>query len=303
MSDFFTIRTDLAMEANELRRSKTDEISAMSGVEAAERDEDGFHITVVKVLDENGSKELCKPIGSYITIDITRYMNKEADSFRQAAELTARELRKLLQISEKAPALVVGLGNPAITPDAVGPKTARHTLVTRHLIDALPEHFGHFRPISVIETGVTGTTGVESAEIVRAMCETVRPETVIAVDALASRRMSRVCTTVQMSDTGISPGSGVGNSRAEISENTLKVKTISLGVPTVVDAATLAADIMGSAGKPQDPHELEQYASGMMVTPRQIDAQVDEVSKLLGYAINLALHPGLTVDDVTMLLG
>ena len=198
---------------------------------------------------------------------------------------------------------MVGLGDRAITPDAVGPKTADHTLVTRHLVERSPEQFGAFRPVAALAAGVLGTTGMESGELVRAAAEKVRPARIIAVDALASRSLKRVCRTVQLSDTGIVPGSGVGNHRSALDQSSLGVPVLALGVPTVVDAATLCADVLAEAGlEGMHPRALGDMAAGVIVTPREIDSDVGDLSKVLGYAINLALQPGLSLSDLELLL-
>jgi spore protease len=176
-------------------------------------------------------------------------------------------------------------------------------LATRHLVSALPETFGAFRRVAVLETGVLGNTGMESAELVRAVAEKLRPDAVIAVDALASRRLGRVCRTVQLTDTGVAPGSGVGNARRELSLGTLGVPVVGLGVPTVVDAATLAADLTELSGLGEvSAEDFGEYGAGMMVTPREIDQQIALMARLLGYGIDLALHD-LSVSDVTALVG
>ena len=157
------------------------------------------------------------------------------------------QLKKLLP--PKGAVLVAGLGNRAMTPDAVGPLAVEHLLVTRHLISALPNCFGSFRAVSAVTPGVLGQSGVESAEAVAALVRELQPAAVIAVDALAARRTERLCTTVQLSDTGIAPGSGVGNHRHPLNRETLGVPVIAIGVPTVIDGATLAADLLESAGE------------------------------------------------------
>ena len=176
-------------------------------------------------------------------------------------------------------------------------------MVTRHLVEQAPEHFGSFRPVAALATGVLGTTGVESGELVKAVAEKIRPGCIIAVDALASRSMDRVCTTVQLANTGIVPGSGVGNHRAALNRETLGVPVIAVGVPTVVDAGTLAADILAEAGQEGlDPEALAGAGEGLMVTPRDIDQRVADLVKVIGYGINLALQPGLTIEDVDLFL-
>ena len=197
---------------------------------------------------------------------------------------------------------MVGLGNPAMTPDAVGPLAADSVLITRHLISAMPKHFSGFRPVAVFRSGVLGTTGVESAEAVRGLVAEVQPALVIAVDALASRRCERVCTTVQLSDTGIVPGSGVGNHRSALNQETLGVPVYAVGIPTVVDAATLAADLLEESGLTEvKPERLRQGQQTLMVTPRDIDQQVRDLSKVVGYGINWALQD-LEIEEINALL-
>ena len=193
--------------------------------------------------------------------------------------------------------LVVGLGNRAITPDALGPKVHDHTLVTRHLVEGCPEHFGGFRPVAALSAGVLSTMGMESGELIQGVCRQLKPSCVVAVDALASRSLKRLCRTVQLSDTGISPGSGVGNHRAALDRTSLGVPVLAVGVPTVVDGATLAADLLGT-------EELPPLGEGrdLMVTPKDIDSQVADLSKVIGYGIDLALQPSLTLEDLDLLL-
>ena len=205
-------------------------------------------------------------------------------------------------VPPEGPVLVVGLGNRAMTPDAVGPLTLDSILVTRHLISAMPRQFSGFRPVSVFRSGVLGTTGVESAEAVRGLAAEVKPALIIAVDALASRRVGRVCATVQLADTGIIPGSGVGNHRSALNRDTLGVPVFSIGIPTVVDAATLAADLLEEAGAERvDEEALRASQQNLMVTPRDIDAQVRDLSKVVGYGINWALQD-LEIEEMNALL-
>lgn len=292
-------RTDLAMEEKELR----EEAGALSGVKSEEKDREGFPVTVVKILDAQGALALHKPVGTYVTLQLEGLKRREPDAFGRAARALAAELEEMLPGKESDSVLVVGLGNRAVTPDAVGPLATGHTLVTRHLVEQLPEQFGAFRPVSAIATGVLGTTGVESGELVAALCAKLKPDAVIAVDALASRSLSRVCTTIQLADTGIVPGSGVGNARAALDEKTLGVPVIAVGVPTVVDGATLAADILAEAGKGDlEPEALRGHDGGVFVTPRDIDERVADLSKVIGYGVTLALQKGLSMEDVEMFL-
>ena len=296
-------RTDLALEARELWSESAEAETELEGVRAREEEREGYPVTRVEILNEAGVQALGKPQGTYITLDLSALARREEDAFPRAARALAGELSGLLKLPQGAPALVVGLGNRAITPDAVGPGAADHTMVTRHLVEQVPEHFGAFRPVAALAAGVLGTTGVESGELVRAVTERIHPACVIAVDALASRSLKRVCTAVQLADTGIVPGSGVGNHRAALNRETLGVPVIAIGVPTVVDGATLAADLLEEAGKGElDPAALAGEGGSLMVTPRDIDQRVSDMAKVIGFGINLALQSGLTVEDVELFL-
>ena len=296
-------RTDLALEAKELWTESAEKETKLEGVRARDSLREGYQVTTVDILDEQGASSLGKPVGSYVTIQLDALARREEDAFGRAARAIAAELNGLLKLPEEATCLVVGLGNRAITPDAIGPGVADHTMVTRHLVEQVPEHFGSFRPVAALAAGVLGTTGVESGELVKAVAEKIRPGCIIAVDALASRSMDRVCTTVQLANTGIVPGSGVGNHRAALNRETLGVPVIAVGVPTVVDAGTLAADILAEAGQEGlDPEALAGAGDGLMVTPRDIDQRVADLVKVIGYGINLALQPGLTIEDVDLSL-
>lgn len=295
------IRTDLALEAQEIWRESAGETTELEGVRARHERRGGFALDVVEILDERGERSLGKPRGRYVTVELDGLLRREENAFSEACELLSRQLREILPLSEGGGVLVAGLGNRAITPDAVGPETVDNVMVTRHLREQLPEYFGSFRPVSALCSGVLGTTGIESGGVVAAIAEKLRPELVVAVDALCSRQPDRLCRTVQISDTGIIPGSGVGNARQALTRQTLGVPVIALGVPTVVDAATLAADLAARAGAELDPEALGE-GGGMIVTPRDIDRNVRDIAKLLGYSLNLALHEGLGIADVDMFL-
>lgn len=295
-----TKRTDLALEARELWQESAEKTTRLSGVKATKTKQEGYPVTRVDILDGRGEQALGKPRGTYLTIDLSTFWQRKSDFFERAVRAVGGQLKELL--TAEGPVLVIGLGNAAMTPDAVGPLTADSVLVTRHLIAAMPKHFAGFRPVAVQRTGVLGTTGVESAEAVRGLVAEVRPALVIAVDALASRRVGRVCATVQLSDSGIIPGSGVGNHRAALNRETLGVPVIAVGIPTVVDAATLAADLLEESGAGEyDPDKLRTGQENMMVTPRDIDAQVRDLSKVVGYGINWALQ-NLDIEEMTALL-
>ena len=296
----FTKRTDLALEAREIWQESAEKTTRLSGVKATKQRQEGYPVTRVDILDGRGEAALGKPQGSYLTIDLTTFWQRKADFFERAVRAVGSQLKTLLP--PEGPALVIGLGNAAMTPDAVGPLAVDSVLVTRHLIAAMPKHFSGFRPVAVQRTGVLGTTGVESAEAVRGLVAEVQPALVIAVDALASRRVGRVCATVQLSDTGIIPGSGVGNHRSALNRETLGVPVFAVGIPTVVDAATLAADLMEEAGIADiDEDKLRTGQQNLMVTPRDIDQQVRDLGKVIGYGINWALQD-LEIDEMNALL-
>lgn len=291
-------RTDLALEAKELWQEQTGELTALPGVEAHDSLREGICVNTVQVLDGQGEAALGKPRGSYVTLTLEGLANREEGVFQRAVRAVAGELSGLLRdVPEGGLVLVAGLGNRAITPDAVGPMVHENTLVTRHLVRQMPEHFGALRPVASLAAEVMGATGVESGELVRAVCEKLRPACVVAVDALASRSLKRLCTTVQLADTGITPGSGVGNHRMGLTRDTLGVPVIAVGVPTVVDGATLAADLLGT-------QELPPLGEGreMLVTPKDIDSQVRDLAKVIGYGISMALQPGISVEELELLL-
>ena len=296
-------RTDLAMEAKTLWEESAEKETRLEGVEARDTEREGYKVTTVRILNERGAAALEKPVGNYVTLLLDGLARREEDAFGRAARALGGELRALLKLPDGASALVVGLGNRAITPDAVGPKVAEHTMVTRHLVERVPEHFGSFRPVAALAAGVLGTTGMESGELVQAVVAKLKPDCVLAVDALASRNLDRVCRTIQIADTGIVPGSGVGNARAALNRETLGVPVIAIGVPTVVDAATLCADVLAEAGRDDlDPDALRRAGSGVIVTPKEIDSHVADISKVIGFGVTLALQTGLTVQDVEMFL-
>ena len=306
----FTKRTDLAIEAHELWQESAGKTTRLAGVRATEKKIQGYPVTRVDILDQEGEAALGKPAGSYRTLDLTAFWQRGDGFFDRAVRAVGQQVKELTP--DSGPVLVVGLGNRAMTPDAVGPLAADNILITRHLIDAMPQHFSGFRPVAALRPGVLGTTGVESAEAVRGLVDRLHPSAVIAVDALASRRVGRVCCTVQFSDTGIIPGSGVGNHRLGLTEETLGVKVIAVGVPMVVYASTIARDAMARlideygllAGGHEEAAEqlLRQVSEGflgdMVVTPREIDELVLHVAALLSDGINQALQPDVDPDTL-----
>jgi len=288
-------RTDLAMEERELWQQSAGTTTELPGVRARETSSKGITTTVVEILDDRGSKTLHKPRGNYVTLELEEGVLRSPDGFERAAARLGKMLGKMLPPGQ---VLVVGLGNSAVTPDAIGPRALDHLLVTRHMGDLLPS----LRSVSAIAPGVLGTTGLESVEVVRGLVERAGPSCVIVVDALASRSPERVCSTIQLTDTGIVPGSGVGNSRAAFNEETLGVPVRAVGVPTVVEAATFLHDALEEHGvTPVGKQKLEEKA--MILTPRDIDARVARISRLLGYGISMALHKGISVEDISCFVG
>jgi len=284
-----TIRTDLAAEAHELWQQSTGKTTALSGVLARDEEAEGLSLHRVEILSEEGEQALGKPQGTYLTLDISPFWHHEDDVFSRVTRAISDLLRPL--VPEKGCVLVAGIGNAAMTPDALGPGTLDHLLITRHLGKILPD----FRPVAAIGAGVLGTTGIEVAEWVKGVAHRVQPAAVILVDALAARSLDRLCTTIQIADSGLVPGSGVGNHRMALSRDTLGVPVISIGVPTVVEAATLARDL---TGREDDLTGREP----LFVTPDSIDRKIRDLAKLIGYGINLALQQGLEVSDLAALL-
>lgn len=290
--------TDLALEAHELWRQASG-AQTLPGTEQSEHRREGFGVTRVLVRTEEASRLLGKPRGVYLTLDLRGRETMENGEAR-AARAVAAELRTLPPLRRGAArGLVVCLGSAAMTPDALGPRAAAHILVTRHLAAQLPS----LAAVSVLTPGVLGSTGLEAAEQARGAVRAVRAELVIAIDALASQRLGRVCTTVQLSDTGIIPGSGVGNHRGALTQETLGVPVVAVGVPTVVDAATLALDVLEEAGAPLPPRGTLAGASrALMVTPRSIDAQVSALARIVGLGVSAALHPSLSPEELALLM-
>ncbi len=296
-------RTDLAAEAWELWRESAAELTEPEGVQARDRMREGCPVTEVEVLDERGGAAIGKPPGRYVTLTLTGLREREEDAFPRLCRALAAELRPFLPPEPEAPVLVAGLGNRAVTPDAVGPVTLEHLVVTRHLIRQLPKQFAGWRPVAAVAPGVLGVTGMETQELLRGAVAQLRPACVIAVDALASRAVERVCRTVQAADTGIVPGSGVSNSRSALDRSTLGVPVLAVGVPTDIDAEPLAADVAFHAGQPElDEAALRKFGGNLMVTPRDIDARVRDAARVVGFGLSLALHDGLRPEDVAAFL-
>ncbi|RHT75743.1 GPR endopeptidase [Butyricicoccus sp. AM28-25] len=290
-------RTDLAVEAIENHKSA----AALPHVRQSDRTLEGFAVHEVRILSEDAAREIGKPQGRYLTLELDALIRREEDAFPRACKALSTLLRELLPRPNDGPVLIAGLGNRMITPDAIGPQTADHVIATRHLIAQSPAIFADWRPVSALAPGVLGQTGVETGEVICGVLDRVRPAAVIAVDALAAGRLSRLLRTVQLADTGITPGAGVGNARAALNKETLGVPVIAVGVPTVVDGATLAHEISSQLGQP-DCEALDDLSQPVMITTRDIDREVADISRMIGYAVNMALHPHLSVADIDLYL-
>ena len=275
-------RTDLAAEAFERINAGS---AALSGAAARQEELFGLPLFAVSITGEEAAEKIGKPLGQYYTLSLASPLTRAAPDFGAAAAAVAALIRRC-GVPEEGGVLVAALGNPDITPDALGPLCASSVLVTRHLKAGGDPLWNDFASVSLLRTGVLGTVGVESAEQIRALCGTVSPALVIAVDALAGAEASRLCRNIQVCDSGISPGSGVCNDRQRIDRELLGVPVTAIGVPTVTDASPVG----GGPG-------------GLFVTPRDIDSAVRECARVVAYGINLALHPGLTLGDIDALVG
>lgn len=324
-SKTFSVRTDLAIEAREMAaESQPQQDGQLDGVDVRTREEADYSLTHVRILSESGSRLMGKPIGNYITIEAEKLKENDIECHEEIIRLLAENIRSLAKLKENDCVLVAGLGNWNITPDALGPKVVSKILVTRHLQGTLPEEIeGTVRPVAAVSPGVMGITGIETGEIIKGIVDKLHPSLLVAIDALAARRSNRINAAIQMSDTGVAPGAGVGNHRMMLNQESLGIPVIAIGVPTVVDAATLVNDTMDKIlgemiAQTKDGsdfyrmlHNLEQeekyqmiadilgpYTGNMFVTPKEVDAVVDRLANIIANGINIALHPGVTMDDI-----
>ena len=281
------LRTDLALESAESGDFDRE------GIEFFEEKSEDATLTRLKIKDRAAAKRLGKPIGDYVTVEVKRF-TADAGLDRGAVFLLGREISKLLPKNASS-VLVAGLGNSDITPDALGPRAAEKIIATRHISKELAASLGlpRLRAVSVLAPGVLGQTGIETGEIILATAEKINPSAVIVIDALAARSLSRLGTTVQITNAGITPGSGVGNARSEISEKTLRVPVIAVGVPTVVDMQTLFCDVGA---------KVSGDLPDMIVTPKEVDLMIDRAAELIAVSINKALQPELSLDDILGLI-
>lgn len=316
-------RTDLAVEAQELYREIQSKEEAPGVVVDTEKIKK-ISITRVHVKDGRGEEAIGKARGTYITLEIPPLIHKEQETFEDTISVLADEIKRLTHLKADDAVLVVGLGNWQITADSLGPKVTSSLLVTRHMFELMPEEIEDgVRPVCALSPGVLGLTGIETSEIIKGVVERVKPKLVIAIDSLAARRLSRVSTTIQLADTGITPGAGIGNNRKGLTLDELGVPVVAIGVPTVVDAATMANDtidliidhLMSRTEKDgkfynmlknldrEEKYSLIQQVQGvelgnLVVTPKEVDEIIEDISEIIANAINIALHEGITPSDL-----
>ena len=307
-------RTDLATERRDLYQKANSIENEIDGIESQKEEVDeNIKIERVKITNQNGEKAIGKPIGNYITIDIKKLKIAQDEELKKASETLANELRKVIDehIDKSGEILVVGLGNIYVTPDALGPKVINNIEVTRHIINYLPQYVEEgTRMVSAISPGVLGTTGIETLEILKGIVDNIKPKLIIVIDALASRSIERISSTIQISDTGIVPGAGVGNTRAEISVKTLGIPVIAIGIPTVVETAVLVNDSLDlfitklqeeaksndylNQLKAEDNYEeireaLDPNDYNLIVTPKEIDELIENMATVVSGGINNAV--------------
>ena len=307
-------RTDLASERRDIYRKANSLENEIEGIESEKEDiNEKISVERVKITNEQGEKAIGKPIGNYITIDIKKLKIAQDEDIEKSAEILSNELKKVLDehIDKQGEVLVVGLGNIYVTPDALGPKVINEIEVTRHIINYLPQYVNEgTRMVSAISPGVLGMTGIETVEILKGIVDNIHPKLVIVIDALASRSIERISSTIQLSDTGIIPGAGVGNKRSEISEATLGIPVIAIGIPTVVETAVLVNDSLDlfitklqeeaksndylNQLKEKDNYEEIKEALmpsdyNLIVTPKEIDDLIENMSEIVAMGINQSM--------------
>ncbi len=310
----YNFRTDLASERRDIYKKASNKQGEIDGIESEKEEiDENIKVEKVKIINENGEKAIGKPQGNYITIDVKNLKIAQEDEINKASEVLSNELKKILDahIDKQGEVLVVGLGNIYVTPDSLGPKVINEIDVTRHIINYLPQYVEEgTRTVSAIAPGVLGTTGIETVEILKGIVDNIHPKLVIVIDALASRSIERISSTVQLSDTGIVPGAGVGNTRSEISIKTLGIPVVAIGIPTVVETAVLVNDSLDLfIEKLQDEAKSNDYLNrlreednyeeikealipkdyNLIVTPKEIDSLIENMKEIVSRGINGSL--------------
>lgn len=310
----YNFRTDMADERRDIYK-KINNLNEIPGIETEERnDSNNIKVSKVKVLDEKGEEAIGKPVGTYVTIDIKNLKFAGEEEIQISSKSVTKELNELIEkhISKEDGILIVGLGNKEVTPDALGPKVVQDIDITRHLLTYAPQILKEgTRPVSAVSPGVLGTTGIETLEIIKGIVDNVKPKLLIVIDSLASKSVERISSTIQIADTGIVPGAGVGNKRKELSANTLGIPVIAIGVPMVVDLATITDDCLDlfitklqqeaksndylNKLKEQDNYEEIKNALipndfNMIVTPKEIDDLIENMGSVVARGINFAVN-------------
>ena len=309
----YNFRTDLAVERNDIYKRVNNIQNEIDGVKIENESQEDIEISRVRIISEEGEKKLGKPIGNYITLDVKNIKIVDDEKIEQIAEVVADELRNVIgeHINDTEDILVVGLGNIYVTPDALGPKVVPHIEVTRHILEYMPKAMPEdTRPVSAISPGVLGTTGIETMEVLKGIVDNTHPKLLIVIDALASRSIERISSSIQIADTGIVPGAGVDNKRKEISIKTLVIPVIALGIPTVFDIDSITNDCINlfieslqqkamSNSYLNDIKEKDNYEEikealipkdyNMIVTPKEIDKLIENMSKIISKGINKAV--------------
>ncbi|NLF27440.1 MAG: GPR endopeptidase [Clostridiales bacterium] len=302
------IRTDLAMES--FQAAGRDEIP---GVKVNHWETMGVTVTEVIIEDEDAGRQIGKAAGNYLTLECPGIRQRDIDSRLAMSNLLGEEIARMIRREGDRPVLVVGLGNRNITPDSLGPKAVDKTLVTRHMFREIPEYADkRMRSVCAIAPGVLGVTGIETMEVIESLVKCLNPQSIVCIDALSARAADRICSTVQLTDTGIHPGSGVGNHRRALTKESLGVPVIALGIPTVIYAATLARDAMelistdrnvdGAALDDIERELLKADIGDMIVTPREIDDLITDAAGIVAAAVNRALQPELSEEEILSLM-
>ena len=297
-----SLRTDLANEAFEHHTSRG---GAADGIKSESRAiNKDIKVTRVEILTDEAAQKLGKQKGVYITITAEYISNRDAEHHSLIGRAVCEQLKELLPRPEKGrTVLVAGLGNSRMTPDALGPKTVNKLMITRHLLQMIPDQVdSRVNSVCAIAPGVLGVTGIESSDIISALCEKIKPQYIIAIDSLAAASAQRIKDTIQMSNTGIAPGAGVGNKRCGINRETLGIPVYALGIPMVVYASSVLEDFLEQNNDGRMRLSAEDYLNEnikeLIVTPKEIDVIIDDCSRMLADGLNLALHDGVNMEEI-----
>lgn len=331
MDKLFNIKTDLALEAGEnIFKGSKEKIDGVNIHEDYDSD-NNINITWIDILNENGANKLGKPIGNYVTIESSEIKQNSPYVHERIIKILSKTLGDMHNLKEDGKVLIVGLGNWNITPDSLGPKVISNILVTNHIMEANsvpPDIINKVRYVSAVSPGVMGTTGIETASIIKGIVDNLKPDLIIAVDSLAARNTSRINSTIQISNTGIIPGSGMGNKRKGITKDTMGIPVIVIGVPTVIDASTMVNDTIDKIVNSMMEHceedrsfysmlknienkekynlikeILEPYNNNMFVTPTEVDKIIDRLSNIISNSINIGINMGINVEDINRYFG